>query len=277
MPVRSALSAFLGVGESRLAAHHSSLTHSLGTDARGDCWIEKLWNAGERLLVNGQYCAARRELEAAEAAAFHRRNAALLTRIYLPLLETCRQVRQLSTEGLISIQVHRQGYRSVRAELNRFESHGGGVLISSAPAHGQMFARRARVGSYPVECLTLMRHGGQMRITSPHHPQYGSGLPLVWRPVEHAETLPASPEQICIALPPPGDYVPGMAGHSCAAESIILLYEALALKQLHQWELPSGGWPLIAALRRIRLIDMACEPITIRLLHEAEKLVAYSP
>lgn len=274
MPVRSALSVFSGVGESRLPAHHSSLTHSIGDHARGDSWIEKLWNAGQRLLVNGQYCNARRELEAAEATAFHRRNAALLTRIYLPLLETCRQVRQLSTEGLISIHAHRPTHRSVRAEIKRFEWHGGGVLISGSPAHTQMFARRARLKPCPIECLRLVRHGDQIRITNPHQPKFCNGLPLVWRPVEYADTLPAAPEQISVALPPPGDYAPGMVGHSCAAESILLLYEALALRQLHQWKLPSEGWPLIAALRRIRLIDMACEPVTIRLLHEAEKLAA---
>ncbi len=260
-----------------MTAHYLPLTHSPAHDARGDSWIEKLWNAGERLLVNGQYGAARRELEAAEAAAFHRRNAALLTRIYLPLLEACRQVRQLSTEGLISIHVLSQTRRSIRAQMNHFESYGGGVLISDAPARCRMFARQARVSRSPIECLMLLRHGGQVRIASPHQSRFCRGLPLIWRSAELAETLPASPEQICVALPPAGDYMPGAPGHTGAAESIILLYEALALKQLHQWKLPSGGWPLMAALRHIRLIDMACEPITIRLLREAETLAAQSP
>jgi hypothetical protein len=259
-----------------LSGAHSPSRPCVRDRVSGESWIEKLWNAGEQLLVHGQYCAARRELEAAEAAAFQRRNAALLTRIYLPLLETCRQVRQLSTDGLISLQVHAPDHRSARSELKRFAAHGGGVLISGSAKLACTLARRARLAGCPVECLLLVRKGDRTHITHPLDAQLISGLPVVWRPAHDAETLPEPPEKMCVALPPPGDYVAGMAGHSSTTESILLLYEALALRQIRRRQLPSDGWPLMASLRKIRLIDMACEPVTIRLLREAEKLSTHN-
>ncbi|MGC8561313.1 MAG: hypothetical protein ACP5O1_11615 [Phycisphaerae bacterium] len=241
-------------------------------DAGGELWIEKLWDSGQRLLVAGRYAAARRELEAAEATAFHRRDAALLARIYLPLLEACRQLRQLSTEGIISISASGRRYRSSRAEMKRSAAGGGGVIITASPAMARAINRRARLCSRPIECLLLLTKNHETRILSPHVARFSCGLPVLWRPVDQAQTLPAPPEEMRVALPPPGIYAPGSSGHSAAAESIILLQEALALKQMRRQRLPKGGWPLVAALRNIRMVDMACEPVTIRLMREVEKV-----
>jgi hypothetical protein len=240
-------------------------------------WVERLWNAGERLLIKGHYAAARCELERAEAAAFYRRDAAALTRIYLPLLEACRQIRQLSTDGLISIQVESIARRSVNAELHRLASHGGGVVISASTHFARQIARRSRLTAHPIESLLLLRHSNHVRLTSALKPHFVSGLPVVWRPAERAETPPASPEHMCVSLPPAGDYLPGTPGHALLAESTILLFEALALKRLQHWKIPSDGWQRLAVLRQLRLVDMACEPLTLQLLHGAEKLAAQMP
>lgn len=247
-----------------------------GHDAGGELWIEKLWNSGQRLLVAGRYAAARRELEAAEAAAFYRRDAALLARIYLPLLEACRQLRQLSTEGVISIDASGGMHRSARAEMKRSAASGGGVIVTASPSMARVISRKARFSRHPIECLLLVTKNQETRILSPHAARFSSGLPVMWKPVDHAETLPAPPEQMRVALPPPGIYAPGWPGHRAAAESIILLQEALALKDMHRRHLPKDGWPLVAALRDIRMIDMACEPVTIRLMREAEKVATQS-
>ena len=245
-------------------------------DAGGALWIEKLWNSGQRLLVAGRYAAARRELEAAEAAAFHRRDAALLARIYLPLLEACRQLRQLSTEGVISIDASGGMHRSAQAERKQSAAGGGGVIVTASASIARVISRGARFSGHPIECLLLATKNNETRILSPHAARFSHGLPVVWRPVDRAQTLPAPPEQMQVALPPPGIYTPGLPGHRAAAESIILLQEALALKCMHRRNLPKEGWPRIAALRNIRMIDMACEPVVIRLMREAEKLATQS-
>lgn len=243
-------------------------------EAGGESWIEKLWNSGQRLLVAGRYAAARRELEAAEAAAFHRRHAGLLARIYLPLLEACRQLRQLSTEGMILLGSSDGMHRSAPAALKKLAAHGGGVMITESRTLATTIGHKARLHDCPIECLLLVTKNHQTRILSPQDARFSHGLPVLWRSVDSAETLPAPPEHMQVALPPIGDYTPGAPGHRGAAESIILLHEALALKHLQRRPLPKEGWPLIAVLRRIRKIDMACEPVTIRLMHEAEKTAA---
>lgn len=213
----------------------------------------------------------------AEAAAFYRRDAAILTRIYLPLLEACRQIRQLSTDGLISIQLESHPGRSTDAEMRRFASQGGGILISAAPEFAFQIARQARLSAYPIECVLLLRRAGQVCLTSAIRPQFGSGLPIVWRSAQDAETLPASPAEMCVALPPAGEYLPGTIGHAALAESVILLFEALALKRLPRQKLPLDGWQKMAVLRTLRLVDMASEPVTLQLLHAAETLASQMP
>ena len=254
----------------------SDIELSAGSDAGGELWIEKLWDSGQRLLVAGRYAAARRELEAAEASAFHRRDAALLARIYLPLLEACRQLRQLSTEGVISIDASGGVHRSAWAEMKQSAASGGGVIVTASASIARVISRRARFSHHPIECLLLATKNNETRILSPHAARFSRGLPVTWRPVDRAQTLPAPPEQMQVALPPPGIYPPGSPGHRAAAESIILLQEALALKQMPLARLPKDGWSQIAVLRGIRMIDMACEPVNIRLMREAEKVANQS-
>jgi hypothetical protein len=245
-----------------------------GCNAVGEFWIEKLWNSGQRLLVAGEYTAARRELEAAEAAAYVRRSAGHLARIYLPLLEACRQLRQLSAEGMIVIDGIEGRQRPVKVWIRRLTASGGGVIITASPMTAERIYRQARLLREPVECLLLVESKEETRIVSPMRAGFSCGLPVVWRPVESAVTPPAQPEQMQVSLPPAGEYPPGSRGHAAVGESIILLYEALALKYLRRHELPMDTWGRIAALRRIRMIDMACEPVTIRLMDEAERVAA---
>ena len=259
-------------GVMNLSRAPSDIELPAGSDTGGELWIEKLWDSGQRLLVAGRYAAARRELEAAEAAAFHRRDAALLARIYLPLLEACRQLRQLSTEGIISIDASGGMHRSAPAEMKRLAAFGGGVIVTASPSMARVISHKARFNPHPIECLLLITKNHQTQILSPHAIRFSYGLPVVWRPIDRAETLPAPPEQMRVALPPPGIYPPGSPGHRAAAESIILLQEALALKKMLLARLPKDGWSQIAVLRGIRMIDMACEPVMIRLMHEAEKV-----
>src|SRR5437762_2488088 len=81
----------------------------------------------------GRYVAARRELEAAEAAAWRKQDCASLARIYLPLLEVRRQIRQNATDGVIIIAPpHEIGAkRKVFAEFVRESS--GTLLTVGTP------------------------------------------------------------------------------------------------------------------------------------------------
>ncbi len=252
-----------------------------GGDAATGHWIEKLWNSGERSLAAGRYVLARRELEVAEAAAFAWRDAGLLGRIYLPLLESCRQIRQMAVEGVIVIgHPRRRAGLAQAARLAR--AHGAGVIISANVPGVLRLHGSLRSGPGAVECLGLISRGSQAVMCSPGRPLFAAGLPVLWRTAGGPATQPAKASDMQVILPKSGIYLPGSPEHAMTGESLLLAWEALALKamSMQAWAMQMrrpSGWPLIAALRNLRRIDMACEPIAINLIKASEALCPQIP
>ena len=83
---------------------------------------------------------------------------------------------------------------------------------------------------------------------------------------------PETPEKLIVPLPPPGNYQPGAPGQSLARESLLLAWEALALKHIPANYNFIGLWQQMDFLRSLRQIDPACEPVVLRLMALAEQI-----
>ncbi|HTV48206.1 MAG TPA: hypothetical protein VMG59_07160 [Phycisphaerae bacterium] len=233
---------------------------------------QRLWDSGQRLLIAGQYMAARRELEAAEQQAWRRRDAVLLSRIYLPLLEACRQIRQQASGALIVIaELDQPSKRFIQPLLDA----GQGTLICSGRTAMQVCSRLmliARQNGLSIETLLLGQTSAETRIYSLGAPHYAAGLPVLWsRDFSHL-IEPASPEKLIVPLPWLGSYQPGNPAHTVARESLLLAWEALALKEIPEKIESLGLWQQMDVLRSIRPIDPACEPVVLRLIALAEQI-----
>ena len=233
---------------------------------------QRLWDSGQRLLAIGRYMAARRELEAAEQQAWRRRDAALLSRIYLPLLETCRQVRQQAASALILIADFDEFSKRKIQPLIDF---GQGTLICSGRAALPIchrFTFFARQKGLSIETLLIQKTSSGTHVCSPGAPQYSAGLRIIWSPDFSRLIDPEPPEKLIVPLPPPGIYEPGAPGQSLARESLLLAWEALALKHIPANIGSTGLWQQMDVLRSIRGIDPACEPVVLRLMALAEQI-----
>ncbi len=93
-----------------------------------------LWDAGQRHLAGLRYVAARTALEAAEAAAWRARDARALGRIYLPLLETRRQIRYQAAEGVVVICDSVMKAERSAATLREFLKEPAGTILLPCPA-----------------------------------------------------------------------------------------------------------------------------------------------
>jgi hypothetical protein len=197
------------------------------------------WDQGQRQLAAGQYPAARDLLQTAEAAAWAARDAASLARIWLPLLEACRQIRYLAAEG-------------------RIEIHESEVLM------------RAEGGI--EERLVLLKNASQTRLASVGTADYESGLPVEWVTSEAASVGASTDRNLVIPLPPPGIYDGRSGLGAVSRESILIAWEALALawQQCHPMPPSSDPWAELAWLRQTLQIDPACEPAAMRLIAVAE-------
>ncbi len=205
--------------------------------------IFSAWDQGQRQLATGHYCAAREALQSAEAAAWNARDAASLARIHLPLLEVCRQIRYFAAEGQIEIREHE-------------------ILM------------RADTGI--EERLVLLHQGPQMRLASPaagsSAADFEAALPVQWVTSESAVIGPSTEPALVVPLPPPGVYDGRRGLGTVARESILIAWEALALRwQRHNPFPPNADpWAEVAWLRQALQIDPACEPVAMRLIALAE-------
>jgi hypothetical protein len=208
--------------------------------------IFQAWDAGQRKLAAGEYVAARELLAGAEAAAFAERDAAALARIHLPLLEARRQIRYLAAEGRIDIA---EGSMEMRGE--------GGA----------------------AERLLIVRQGAEARVATPGAAGFEVGLRIEWTTSEDAVIGASTERDLVVPLPTAGVYDGRRGLGAVARESILIAWEALALKwqrlnppsppsPLHP---PAGdGWAEVAWLRRALEVDPACEPVAMRLMAVAE-------
>ncbi len=232
----------------------------------GLAYWQRRWDVGQRCLAMGLYVPARRELEAAETAAFQRRDAASLERIYLSLLEACRQARLQACEGFILIGEPRRG----SAGLVKFPRAADAAVLVAAGTRGYeqavRFARGGRSGGKPKEALLLLVKGGEVRLCSPGWPRYCGGVTVEFTAGAGRVLLPKDMDGCVALLPAPGLYAPGTAGHGMARESLLLAWEWLALKWQSCHRVRAQPWEELAWLRAARQVDGACEPVMMRMM-----------
>jgi hypothetical protein len=238
----------------------------------------RLWDTGQRHLASGRYVAAQTLLEAAETAAWRARDARTLARLYLPLLETRRQIRYQAAEGEI-VLIRSTGERS---SLDRFLKAPAGTLLIAMrdlPAALTLARRvqwtRHRTGRW-LEALLLIEQHPHLRITSAADATFAAGLPIVWTNDPRAAIAASTDPHLTVPLPPlrSGEerYAPGPA-RAVARESLLIAWEALALRWQHRHPLTiKSPWAELAWLRRALLIDPACEPVAMRLIALAEAI-----
>ena len=231
-------------------------------------FAQRLSESGQLLLAAGRYVAARRELEAAESQAFLRRDAALLAGIYLPLLEAARQIRQFCCDGIIAVTPG-QTMDQKRAVHDQLRC--GGVWLAIESLHARNSFPIAVPTEVPFESLRLFQHRRSWQIAAHHHGTLG--IAVLWTSDAGRLITPANPEELVAILPPPGIYRPGNPHHAQARETLLLVFEALALRWLARQGKTSGGWAALAVLREARRIDPACERILMRMMDLAESLI----
>ena len=248
----------------------------LESPARPLDFAERLWASGQDLLAAGRCVAARRELEAAERQAFRRRNAALLARIYLPLLEAARQIRQFCCDGIIAIT---PGLTANQRAVPREALRSGGVWVSMRGAGITKPIAIPIAPDSPVELLSIVRYHEHWCLTSPACKSGlgrrcgRSSVALQWTHDPGMFISPARPDALVAVLPPPGVYHPGNPRHGQARETLLLTFEALAMGWLGRQEKASTGWAELAVLRQARNLDPACEQIFMRMMTVAQGLI----
>ncbi len=252
------------IGNMASPCNHSSAARRMLT-----CWA-----AGERCLAAGLYMPARRVLETAESIAWRRGDAYSLSRLYLPLLETCRQLRCQAGDGLIVIvdPWRRAAQRQAAARLIRW---GAGTMICSGPRAVQQsryIMRLARSRGLPLEALVLCGRRERWRISSPADPTFAAGLPVRFTRDPAALYEPASPENMTVTLPGPGFFTEGEPAHGLAKESLLAAWEGLALRWQSRHPGQAAPWAQMQWLRESRRIDPACEPVLTRLIQLAEQI-----
>jgi hypothetical protein len=239
-------------------------------------YLYRLWEEGQRHLAAGRYVAARSLLERASDMAWRGGDARSLARIYLPLLEARRLIRYRAAEGNIVIG----GVAKVqsRRQLREFEQEAEGTFLVCAEAPR---ARRlandigaaARRSGHCLEALLLLGHSDETRLVSPGEPTFTAGLPVTWTRDAAAAIGASTDAALVVPLPRAGVYDgkgPGLGG--VARESVLIAWEALALRWQSRHPLPKGGgaWEELLWLREALRIDPACEPISMRLIAVAE-------
>ncbi len=226
------------------------------------------WDAGQRYLAAGLYTAARRALEAAEAAVFARRDAASLERIYLPLLEACRQTRLQACEGVIVIADPRRSNLSPAARAVA-KSSAAATLLMAGPRAVKMAMgvnRSARGRGLPQEALVWMCGGKTVRICSTGAMRFCCGVEVELTDRLGEKISPRQLDRRIAVLPVPGVYPPGAAGHRLASETLLVAWEWLALRWQSRHRVRARPWEELAWLRAARRVDPACEPVMMRMV-----------
>ena len=241
-------------------------------------YVLRQWDVGERHLAAGRYVAAQRMLEAAERGAWEARDWVRLARIYLPLLEARRQIRQNAAEGTIVItSVGDRG--RMRGVVRAFaKEEAGTLLLDVARAEvGVRWAREVRYAAlrtgHLIEAMLLLRQGGEVRMVSPGDAEFAAGLSVEWTADEGRMIGVSTERGLVVPLPAAGRY--GSAGrgsglHAVARESLIAGWEALALKWQARHTVRAEAEEELGWLRRALEVDPACEPVAMRLMALAE-------
>ncbi len=242
--------------------------------------LYRFWNLGQQHLAAGRYVSSRSALEAAEGIAWRLGDFRSLARIYLPLLEARRQIRYNAVEGRILFLRARINGKGERESLRQFGQLPAGTLLLICHDHEDIANARAvakkvyltsRGNGNWLETLLILNRGKEMRLVSPVNPILADGLPIFWTTDAKSMIGPSTDPELQVPLPPPGMYEKESL-HVLARESLLIAWEALALRWQHRH--PPGrrfsAVEELAWLRRTLLIDPACEPVTMRLIALAE-------
>lgn len=226
------------------------------------------WDAGQRYLAAGMYVAARRALETAEAAAFARGDAASLERIYLPLLEACRQTRLQACEGVIVVEdPWRSGITPAARATAR--SPAADTLLLAGPRAVKMALqvnRSARRRGLPQEALVWQCRGKSVRLCASAAVRFSWGVEVLMTDNLEGKISPQQLDRQIVLLPRPGVYPPGTPGHRLACESLLMAWEWLALRWQSRHRVRARPWEELAWLRATRRVDPACEPVMMRMV-----------
>jgi hypothetical protein len=232
----------------------------------------RLWELGQDHLGAGRYVAACGFLEKAGEMAWRVRDARSLARLYLPLLEARRQIRLSAVEGVILVGGAEGGER-----LRRLAGESDGTFIlrydmRAKRLAGTIAAAAGRAGKC-VEVLFLLERGDRVCLASRHAATLASGV-AVRVTGNGAASIPGSTDEgLVLPLPPAGRYLGRDAGlGGMARESLLIGWEALALRwqARHRLARGAGPWEEMAWLRTALRIDLACEPVAMRLIAVAE-------
>jgi hypothetical protein len=243
-------------------------------------YVERLWEAGQQHLAALRYGPAVRALEAAERAAWRKKNGPELARLYLPLLEARRQIRYQAAEGTVLICPPGMPLTLERDAVRRFVEDesivAGAVLVGCrdvqrALTYASVVMHTARRTGRWIEALLLLRHGDEVRLASPGDATFAGGLKVKWTEDPKEMIGGATDRDLEVPLPPASTatvFDGHHPLHPMLRESLITAWEALALKWQHRHPpFKFGGiWGEMAWLRLALRIDPACEPITMRLI-----------
>lgn len=222
--------------------------------------LQRLWDLGQSHLGLGRYISARTLLEEAERIAWRVRDARALARLYLPLLETRRQIRYLAVEGPIWVSGASANDQEILRNLRAEKTPAATVLLASR--HAPTLARKITGLSInlaaAIETLHVVAPGRVAAFSDP--------------------TIAGS---ITLPLPSPGRHQPGSKPHALLREHLLLGWEALALLYQSRHAPASreltNPWVEMAWLRNTLRIDPACEPVSMRLMQLAESIAAREP
>jgi hypothetical protein len=183
---------------------------------------------------------------------------------------------------------------------------GGGQMPACRLAGSVQYESR-RSGRW-LEALLLIQKGDQVRLASQADATFAAGLPVRWTQSDNESIGESTDPDLVVPLPKPGRYQRaeersagvgppergregGEGGdggesrlHALARESLIVAWEALALRWQHRHPPPpcahaghsrlrdplDAAWQEMAWLRLALRVDPACEPVTMRLIALAE-------
>lgn len=261
----------LGIKEGQQETSHNVATTS----------TLRLWDLGQRHLAAGRYIAARQALEGAEAIAWRSGDLQSLARLYLPLLEARRLIRYQAAEGRLVVDVESDPL-SLNGCLKEFlflAGEAGTLLVSGSVPWAAAACREVRRASQRTggrfEALIVHRQGGAAHLASPSEKTSAAGIPIVWTSDTSAAVGASTDPALTIPLPPPDVYEGSKGLGAMARESLIIAWEALALRwqRRHPLTRRAGPWEELAWLRRTLWIDPACEPVAMRLMSVAEAIL----
>jgi len=229
------------------------------TDVTGD--LQEACEAGQRLLMETKYLQAESVLVSTEQAAWERRDFDTLARLYMPLQETRRQIRQRAGEGIVCLDyVARASTDNIQAER-----------VLADVSHGQLLVAGWGSIAPALRLRELAREQGLYAETflAASYPVNGSGLAVVIVPDVDVALPPVVDRSVddLIRKAPPHSLVMSLAelpqgprrGTTVTFAETMAMWEKLHLPFLTTADFTADPLRRIEAYRRTIRVDHACE------------------